>query len=183
MDKITDPGKLAKEAKSQYQKGEFLEAAGSFQAAQQGFLEQNDRLNAAEMANNASVAFLQADMAEAAYAAAKGTPDVFAELGDLTRQAMALGNLGSAAEALGKRDEASDLFQQSANILSQTGEDQLRAAVMQSLSMLQLKSGRQLEALTTMQSGLNGVKRPNPKQSFIKKLLRIPIDMAMRGKS
>jgi len=183
MNEITDPGKLSKEAKSRYQKGDYLEAASHYQAAQRKFLELNDRLNAAEMANNASVAYLQADKAEEAYSAAKGTPEVFAELGDLTRQGMAVGNLASAAESLGKEHEASDLFQQAADILSQAGEDQLRASVMQSLSMLQLKTGRQLQALTTMQSGLNGVKRLSPKQSFIKKLLRIPIDMATRGKS
>jgi tetratricopeptide (TPR) repeat protein len=183
MDENESPEKLARQGKSLYQKGDYLGAARIYQAAQHALQKHGEEINAAEMANNASVAFLQAGKAEEAYSTAKGTPEIFAGCGDQRRQGMATGNLASAAEALGNSNEAAELYQQAADILSQAGEDQLRAAAMQSLSMLQLKTGRQLQALTTMQSGLNAVKRPSPKQSFIKKLLQIPIDMATRGKS
>jgi tetratricopeptide (TPR) repeat protein len=182
MSDINSPEKLLKQARTLYEKGDFLEAAKAFQAAQRGFFELADEINAAEMANNASVAYLKANKAEAAYLAAKGTPEIFANRGDLRRQGMAFGNLASAADALGNEQEALELYQQAADILSRAREDQLRASVMQSLSMLQLKSGRQLQALATMQSGLSGVKHPSPKQSFLKKLLQIPINMATRGK-
>ena len=182
MNDIVTPDRLSKDGKKAYQHGDYIEAAKTFEAARQAYLESNDELNAAEMANNASVAHLQADDAEAAYKAAEGTPEIFARAGDLRRQGMALGNLAAALEAMEKAGEALDLYQQSADVLAQAGEDQMRASVMQSLSMLQFREGRQLQALATMQSGVEGVKHPTPKQSFLKQLLRIPMQMATRGK-
>ena len=53
---------------------------------------------------------------------------------------------------------------------------------MNSLSMLQFRLGKQLQALATMHSGLDGVKKPSPKQRFLKKLLNIPIEMITKKK-
>jgi hypothetical protein len=50
----------------------------------------------------------------------------------------------------------------------------MRAHVLQSLSKLQLKSGRQIEALATMEAGLEGFKKPTLKQRILKKLLQMP---------
>jgi hypothetical protein len=47
---------------------------------------------------------------------------------------------------------------------------------MQALSALQLRMGRQLEALATMNAGLAEVKRPNPAQRLAKKILQVPFD-------
>lgn len=174
---------LAKQAKAAYQKGEYLEAAQSYQAASEAYRIQADPLRAAEMANNASVAYLQANEAGLAFQAVEGTAETFLEAGDLSRQGMALGNKAAALEALDQVDEALAYYQQSADVLAEAGEDQLRASVMQSLSMLQFRSGRQLQALASMQDGLEAVQKPNPKQRFLKKLLRIPIDMVTRNKS
>lgn len=173
---------LVKEAKATYQRGDYLEAAKKFEASRQAYQAANDPLNAAEMANNASVAFLQANDAEMAYKSVQGTSEIFSQAGDLRRQGMALGNLAAALEALDRDDEAMEMYQQSAEVLAQAGEDQLRAAVMQSLSMIQFRSGKQLQALATMQNGLEGVKKPSVKQNFLKKLLHIPIDVATRNK-
>jgi len=169
--------KLAKDGKSMYQRGEYLEAARLFEAARQAYLASDDALNAGEMANNVSVAFLQAENAEEALKAVEGIAPLFAEAGDLRREGMTLGNMAAALDALGRDEEAAEVYLQSANILGQAGEDQLRANVMQSLSMLQFRSGRQLQALASFNDGLDGVKKPTPKQTFLKKLLRIPLDM------
>jgi tetratricopeptide (TPR) repeat protein len=98
----------------------------------------------------------------------------------LRRQGLALGNLAAALEANGRLEEAVELYQQSADVLKQAGEDQLRANVMQSLSAVQLRTGRQLEALASMSAGLEDIKHPNPKQSILKRLLRIPFRMLDR---
>jgi len=169
--------KLVKEGKSAYQRGEYLDAAKLFEAARQAYLASEDVLNAGEMANNASVSYLQAENAEEALRAVEGIAPLFAQSGDLRREGMTLGNMAAALEALGRDEEAAETYLQSANILSQAGEDQLRANVMQSLSMLQFRSGRQLQALASFKDGLDGVKKPTPKQSFLKKLVRIPFDM------
>ena len=182
MDEITSAERLSKEGKSSYERGDYLSAARAFETAAQSFTNAGKTLDSAEAANNSSVAFLQAGEAEAALKAVEGTPAIFAEAGDLRRQGMALGNRGAALEALDRLEEAADMYQQSADILAQAGEDKLRANVMQSLSTLQLRMGRQLQALATLQAGLEGVKRPSPKQIFLKQLLRIPFQMVNKNK-
>lgn len=183
MSEAKTPEQLAKEGKQAYQRGDYPAAAALFEAARHGYTGSNEALNAAEMANNASVAYLQAGEAQAALQAAEGTAAIFAQAGDLRRQGMALGNLGSALEALARPDEALQAYQQSAEVLQQCGEDELRASVMQSISGLQFRTGRQLQALASMQDGLEGIKRPSPKQKFLKRLLRIPFEMLNKKSS
>ena len=81
-------------------------AAEAFSQALREFELAGDELNAAEMRNNLSVALLQGGKAQQAYAALKGSEEVFAKAGDKKRQAMALGNQAAAREALKRRDEA-----------------------------------------------------------------------------
>jgi tetratricopeptide (TPR) repeat protein len=182
MSDALSPDKLTKEGKSAYQNGDYLAAAQAFEAARQAYLSRGDQLTAAEMANNCSVAYLQAGDGQAALLATDGTAALFAEAGDLRRQGMALGNLASALEAVDRSEEAVEAYLQSASVLENAGEDQLRANVMHSLSMLQFRSGKQLQALASMQNGLEGVKRPSPRQSVLKKLINIPVDMLTRNK-
>jgi len=174
MTSALSPKQLIKDAKSAYQNADYLSAASFYQAAARGYQATNDPLSAAEMLNNASVCYLQADQPQSALDAVAGTPEIFADEGDLHRQGIALGNLGSALEALGQVEQAAQAYQRSGKVLDDAGEGQLRANVMQSLSALQLKSGRQLEALVTMQTGLDKLERPTPKQRFLKKLLQVP---------
>jgi tetratricopeptide (TPR) repeat protein len=183
MDEAISAEKSDKDGKHAYQKGDYLEAAKLFDLARQAYEARNDKLHAAEMANNASVAYLKADDALSALEIVDGTAEIFAEANDIRREGMALGNRAAALEALKKDIEAMTLYEQSAELLKQAGEDQLRASVMQSLSMLQFRNGRQLQALATMQNGLEEVKRPSPKQSMIKKMLSYPIHMATRNRS
>ena len=177
MTEATSPQTLDKEGKSAFQRGDYLAAAHAFEAAGQGFEAANDAINAAEMANNACVAYLQANEPETALKIVENTPAIFGAAGDLRRQGMALGNLGTALEALKRYDEAILNYQQSADLLEQAGEDKLRADVMQSRSSLLFKMGRQMEAVAAMQQGLEGVKNPSLKQKFMKSLLRIPMNM------
>jgi chaperonin cofactor prefoldin len=104
----------------------------------------------------------------------------FDQAGDVLHQAMALGNWAAALEELDRLDDAAEAYQQSADLLKQIGEDGLRVHVMQSLSALQLRMGRQLQALATMQAGLEDVRRPTPKQLLLKQLLKIPFRLLGR---
>lgn len=177
MAEILDVTQLVKEGKLAYQRGDYENAARAFHAANQGYQSSQDPLNAAEMANNASVAFLKAGDAQAALQVVEGTPQVFASAGDIRRQAMALGNLGAAFEGVKRYQEAEDAYQQSADLLKQVGEDQLRLNVMQSLSNMQLRTGKHLQALSSMQAGIEDVHRPSPKQRLLKKLLEVPFKL------
>jgi tetratricopeptide (TPR) repeat protein len=174
MVEVNNPKQIADEGQNAYKRGDFNESAHLFDAAAQGFQIQGDLVKAAELRNNASVAYLKCGDAQASLDAVEGTASIFSDIGDLRRQGMALGNYGAALEALGRLDEAAFSYETSAELLSQSGEDVLRAEVLQSLSAIQLRKGKQLQALATMQSGINGIKRPSPKQKILKSLMRFP---------
>jgi tetratricopeptide (TPR) repeat protein len=168
------PEELDREGNAAYEREDFEEAAQLFEAAEQGFAAAGDLLKAAEMANNRSVVLLQAKETQAALAAVGNTPEVFAQAGDTRRHAMAVGNKAAALAGLGNREEAEALYWESARLLKEIGEMELRASVLQAISRLQMRSGRYMEAVASMQSGLDQVEIPSITQRFLKKLLQFP---------
>jgi tetratricopeptide (TPR) repeat protein len=177
MNEILLPKNIEKEAKAAYKSGDYAAAAHSFEAARQGYLSTNNFVMAAEMANNRSVALLQAGDIEGALAAVEGTELVFIEAGDRKRQALALGNQAAALEALNRLEEAEQIYWKSAEILKEIGEKDLRISVMQSISALQLRTGRQLQAVASMHAGVDDIDKPSLKQRILKRLLGIPMNL------
>jgi tetratricopeptide (TPR) repeat protein len=177
MAETLNPKQLDEEGKVAYSHRDFSAAARAFQAASQSYASSGDDLSSAEMSNNASVALLQAGDAEGALQAVGTTPEIFAQAGDLRRQGMALGNRGAALDTLKRFDEAIEAYEQSAEVFKQIGADDLRANVLKSLSGLQLRTGRQMQALASMQAGLDQMEKPTPQQSLLKRLLRFPLQM------
>lgn len=180
MSEILSINELVREAQRAYQGGNYSHAARSFEAAANGLSSQGNLLEAAEQHNNSCVAYLQAGDAQAAVTAVERTVEVFAAAGDARRHGLALGNLGSALEAVGRLDEAALAYQRSAEALRDSGETQMRLHVLQALSALQLRTGRQLQALATMQAGLNGVEKLTAQQHLLKKILDLPFKMLGR---
>lgn len=174
MSEILDLESQVKAAKQAYQQSDYSAAASLYAAAASAYQARGKLLLAAEMANNQSVALLQAGDAQGALVAASGTEAVFEDGGDQLKAAMAIGNQAAALDALNRLQEAEELYQRCAAILKDLGEEQLRAQVMQSLSALQLRGGRQLEALASMQAGVQGIQKPNLRQRMLKKLLDLP---------
>lgn len=174
MAETLTPAQIAQEGQAAYQRGDHQAAARAFQAAADGFGAAGNVLEAAEMANNACVALLKDKQPQAALEMVLGTDACFAEAGDVRRQAMALGNQAAALEGLDRLDEAKIAYGQSAELLKQVGEMELRAYVMQSLSALELRTGQHLQAYTTMYAGVQGIQNPNPRQRILKKLLAFP---------
>jgi tetratricopeptide (TPR) repeat protein len=171
---------LAEEGKAAYLRSDFLLAAQIYETAAQVYFASQDLLMSAEMANNSCVAFLRAGDPQSAIRIIEGTDQIFADAGDLRRQGMARGNLGSALEALGQLDKAAEAYRQSADLLEKAGEDQLRSNALHALSTIYLRRGHQMLALSTMHSAINGVKHPTLQQRFLKKLLAIPYQMLNR---
>lgn len=176
-----EPANLAEEGRSLYQKGQYLAAAENFHAARVGFELKGDRYTAAEMANNCSVSYLLAKSASEALEELNGIEEYYSEIGDSMRQGITAGNAACALDALDRVDEAQSGYMRSAALLEKTGEDQFRANVMQSLSALQLRSGRKLEALVSMQQGIDGLKRPSLVQKMAKSILQYPFKMLNKG--
>ena len=148
-----------------------MQAAQEFAGAASLFAGTGDALMAAEMKNNQSVALLLAGDAQAALAAVEGTDKIFAGSEDFRRQGMALANQATALQALKRLKESMEYYQRAGIALEKAGEGDLRADVMQQLSMLHLRRFKFYDAVITLQSGLAGVKNPNLKQRLMKKIL------------
>jgi tetratricopeptide (TPR) repeat protein len=163
---------LVDQAKAAYQDEEFEKAAELFAQVEKGALASGDALDAAEMANNRSVALLKAGQAEQALQAAQGTDAIFAQAGDIRRQAIALGNQAAALEGLKRYDDAMTLYKQCAELLKSTDDKELRTYVLQSMSALQLRRGKQFEAMVSMEAALDAKQKLSVKDRFLKKLLQ-----------
>lgn len=174
MTKPLTPEELKKEGLAAYNNKQYIVAAHAFSAAATGFQARGDALSAAEMLNNCSVAYLQAGDTQSAMLATQGTDQVFAAAGDTRRQALALGNLAAVLDAQKRYEEALRAYEESANLLKQSGDTQSLATVLQAKSALQLKMGRHIEALATMQAGLETIEKPNLQQRMAKKVLQNP---------
>ena len=168
-----EPQKLAEQGKQAFAAKKFQQAATTFMEAVVAYEALDDMLNAAEMKNNLSVALLQTGKAQEAYEAAAGTDQVFAQAGDLKRQAMAFGNQAAALEALKKLDEALEAYERSAALFAEVGEGDMRSMVLQSAAALKLKRGKMVDSALSMIGSIESTQKPNLLQRFLKFLIRI----------
>jgi tetratricopeptide (TPR) repeat protein len=162
---------IVENAKKSYQKKKYQEAGTLFAQASAEYILIGDELLAAEMKNNQSVALLMDGNAQASLNAVTGTDMIFEAYGDKRRQGMALANQAAALAALKKKTEAISLYERSASLLGEAGEDALRADVMRSIAAIQAVQGKLINAVMSMQDGMIEVKEPSLKQRIMKKLL------------
>lgn len=180
MSEAISAEELSKEAQRAYNSKDYLSAAKSYQAAARSHQQNQDQLAAAELLNNACVAYLQAGEPEPAFECAQGTDQTFAEAGDLRRQAIAIGNLGSVYEARGEYESAAEAYQSSVELLEKIDDHELLPEVLKSLSSVQLRQGQQIEALASMQAGLDKMGKSGIKHKLIQKLLQTPFKIFNR---
>lgn len=162
------------QAKKDWKAGNHKKAAEGFETAYNHFQQQNDEFNAAEMANNLCVAYLELGKKNKALEIVKGTEEIFNEHNDPQKEAIAIGNQASAQEALKQYDSAIDLYQKSADLFKEIGEDEKASYVLKSLSLLQLKQGKQLESIFAMERSLNSKDKLSIWQRIYRWLLRLP---------
>ncbi len=170
-----EPQQLAEQGKDAFAAKEFEQAAITFTNAAAAYEALDDTLNAAEMKNNLSVALLQAGKAKEAYEAAADTEVIFAQAGDIKRQAMAFGNQAAALEALKKPDQALEAYEHSAALFAEAGESEMRSMVLQSAAALKMKRGKMMDSAFSMIGSVESTKKPNLLQRFLKFLLRIKL--------
>ncbi len=166
------PKSLAEDAVRAYQEGDYENAARLFGEAASTFTAQDNPLDAAEMKNNQSVAWLQAGNPAAAYEATHGTASIFVKANDFRREGIAWGNEAAALQSLGRASEALETYRLASEAFLRAGEGELRATTMQAMAGIELKRGKIMDALLTMQIGLSGVKHPTFKQRILLALLR-----------
>lgn len=173
-DSGSTPESLAQRALQDFRQGRFSDAVRGFGAARQLFGQAGDKAAAAEAANNLCVALLQARQPAEALRAVEGTPEVFDGLGDPKRAAQAVGNLASALDAVGDLAAAERTYQQALQRFSDLNDREAQATILSSLSQLQLRRGRPLEALATMQAGLAQKPRRSWRERWLRRLLDLP---------
>lgn len=160
-----------------YDEGAFLDAANSFLQAAETYTLIGDESSAAEMANNCSVSYLRGGEPQLAFNVIQGKETIFEKLGDHHRLAMTLGNCGAALEDLDNIDEALEYYRLSADLFNQIGEQDLYISTIQAISTLLLRNGKPVDALATMQLGINKIQNPNLQQRLLKKLFNIPFQL------
>jgi tetratricopeptide (TPR) repeat protein len=168
---------IIKTAEAAFHCGNFREAARLYQSAVDESRIKQDLVAEAEQKNNLSVSLLQAGDAEGALAATKDTDKIFAGINDQKRQAIALGNTAAALEALGKLDEALQIYIQASEILKAMHETELRSYILKNIAALQLRTGGQLQAIASMQAALDNQGKLSLRQRILKKLVDIPFNM------
>jgi len=179
--KPVSAAELERKGQQAYQNGTLDEAAQAYQDALNAYTAEDNPGKAAEMANNLCVVFLQNKQPELALEIVSGTEKVFLEMEDQKHAAFAYGNYGAALEACDHPREAETAYRKAMAIFSELGEDDALSQTAQSLSQLLLKQGRSLEALSSMQAGIEGKKKKlSLKDRILQKLLRIPTDQLNR---
>lgn len=154
-----------------YHAERYAEAATAFAQATAGFEAIGDPAGAAEMRNNLCVVRLAQHDWAGALAAVEGTPEVFRALGDQLREAQAIANLAAAHDGAGHVEPAAELYVQAIDLFGQLGESETRAACFKKLSALQIKLGRQMQALASMHSGLNLSADLSPQEKLLKEMI------------
>lgn len=170
----SSPNELERLALNAFRESRLDEAIQAFTIARQAFLAEGNEVKAAEMASSLSVVLLKAERPEEALEAARGTPEIFIQSGEETLAAQALGNLGSTLEACGDLAGAEEAYRQAAELFVSLGDTEHHRYTMQSLSHLQLRLGRPLEALGTMQHSLDAQPRPGVRDRLLRYLLKLP---------
>ena len=173
MDNITTSLTLANEGKEEYGKGNYEAAAGLFSQAAQAYASAGDELNAAEMKNNESVAYLQAGNAEQALKATAGTEEVFLKAGDPRRQGIAVSNRAAALEGLKKWKEALAEYNRAAVIFEEAGQGDMHSIVRKAAAGINMKHLRVGDSQMDVLDSLRLVEKPTLTQRFLKFLMRI----------
>lgn len=168
----SDPQQLVDQGKQAFADEDYEQAAFYFTEAASAYEALNNAPNTAETKNNLSVALLQAGKAKAAFEAAAGTDEIFAQAGDIQRQAMAVGNQAAALEALKKTDQALEAYERSAALFAEAGDSEMRSVVLQSAAALKLRHGKVIDSAFSMIGSVESTQKPNLLQRFLRFLLR-----------
>lgn len=175
-----NPQEYVNDAKAAYEAEEYAQAAAGFEAAQKAFEASGDLLNAAEMANNRSVTLLKSGDAAAALACLDNTDLVFAQAGDIERQAKAIGNQATALDELHRYDEALAKYQQSVDLFKQINQNDMAALVLKRISNMQYRTKRRAEAMSTMVDALNLQPKLSLQDRILKWLMKIVSRLSAR---
>ncbi|MCX6054002.1 MAG: tetratricopeptide repeat protein [Chloroflexi bacterium] len=162
----------SEKAKKAFENNDFSAAAEGFQECLTLLEIQKDTINAAEMRNNLSVVLLELKKPDEALSMVQGTAQFFFESGDRQKQAMALGNQAAALQALGKLAESLSLYETSAEVFNEIHNQKMRVIILKKISDLQLRTGKQYQALASLEASYDNQEQKTIRQKVLKGFLR-----------
>lgn len=160
------------QANQLYKRKKYQEAAELFHEIAAEFVAQENEFEAAEMKNNASVAWLLGGDAQKALDSAKDTHLIFESAQNLKQAGMAYGNQAAAYQALNEHQTALDYYKTSSELLKEAGETDYRAIVLKQISQLQLQVGEHMQALASMNTALDSSEKLSGKEKFLQRMLK-----------
>ncbi|HKZ69328.1 MAG TPA: tetratricopeptide repeat protein [Anaerolineales bacterium] len=167
-------------ALAQYQKGNFPEAAKSFEQAAEAYRAEGDRAMVAEMGSNLGVSLRALKDYARAAAVLDAAVAEFRALNDSHRLALALGNLGSVLLESNDLPRAGDVLNESLSLLDPEADKDARSEVLRVLGEVRLKQGRYMDGLVNYEAGLRDVEKRTAQQNWLLKLLQKPLRMLGR---
>ncbi len=153
----------------QFQKNQFKPAAETFQKCVTLLETEGLTSESAEMRNNLGVALVRAKAYQEALEAIQGTPEAFLATADTQKQGIALANLGNALEGLKENDAAIEAYEKAIECFKACEEKKLRSITLKYLSDLQIKTGKQYQALASLKSSYEESPDVNLKNNFFKR--------------
>lgn len=162
---------LKEEGLQKFEKKQFKAASICFKTCVEALEKEGPTLESAEMRNNLGVALIRAREYPAALEALQGTDQTFAAVGDRQKQGMALANLGNAYEGLKRFDEALQTYEEAKECFKTSGEQKMLSIILKYISDLQIKTGKQYQALASLQSSYQENPEADLKNNFFKRSL------------
>lgn len=174
------PEELEQLALDSYRSGRFQESIEHFSAARQHFINKRNLLKAAEISNNLCVVMLAAKQPQSALDVVRDSPEFFLSQSDELHAAQAYGNLASALEACGQISDAEEAYHKAIELFEKLGDSENYSSTLQALSRLQLRQGKPLDALSTMQGGLEAMPKTRMRDRILQRLLKWPFRLLGR---
>lgn len=163
----------AKEALTAFNQTNFQYAAELFGKAAEEYTSENKPLLAAEMKNNQSVAYIQADDPQSALNCLKGVADQFENAQDQYKAGLTYGNLATAHQALNNLDQAKDYCFKAADYLREGNHSEEYTMIMNMLVSIQMKQGKLFDAAASAHLFIDQIPHPTFRQRLLKIVYKI----------
>jgi tetratricopeptide (TPR) repeat protein len=168
-----DPQAAEGEGQHLFAQEKYREAAKRFSLAQSAYADAGNDLKAAEMLNNAGVAYRRCRKHKEAANALEEARVLFARLDDQQREAQVLGNLGGLYSKMKRYDRAEECFHSAIGLFQDLDDRGRQSETIRAMAIMQFKRGQRSEALATYEDALYYLPNPNFLQRLARLLLKI----------
>jgi tetratricopeptide (TPR) repeat protein len=170
---VVDPQTAEAEGQRLFAQEKYRDAADQFCLAQRAYAATGDNLHAAEMLNNAGVAYRRARKNREAVTALEEAQHIFSHSGDRLREAQALGNLGGLYSKTKRYDQAESCFRQAISIFQELDDRGRQSETLRAMAIMQFKRGQRSQAMVIYEDALVFLPNPTLLQRLLRFLLKV----------